>query len=151
MTPRARLIVAAALFVGWLGWLGYTALNKSRAPAVSRAQATGASVAVIADLTATEGGAPAADASVTEVLTANGPAAGKIVVANLPTASGFAGSGRYLLLLTQDGPDGTPLYRLAGPQRSPGADIADTAPPRIYLWTKDTDADLRQQVRKLFP
>jgi hypothetical protein len=46
------LIVAAVLFVGWLSWLGYAALTKSRAPVVSHAQAATAPVAVVAELTA---------------------------------------------------------------------------------------------------
>ena len=151
MTPRVRLLVAAALFVGWLGWLGFTAVTKSRAPVVSRAQAAGADAVVVADLTAGEDGAPAAVATVIESLREGGPAAGSIVVANLPKASGYSGPGKYLLLLNKDAPDGPPLYRLTGQQRSPGADMADVGPPRIYPWTDKTADDMRKQVKKLFP
>ena len=36
MSKRVRLIIAATLFIGWLGGLSITALTKSRAPTVSR-------------------------------------------------------------------------------------------------------------------
>ena len=146
MTPRVRLIVAAALFFGWLAWLGVTALTKSRTPAVSHAQAAGADAAVVAELKADADGMPAT-AKVTEVLTAGGPAAGAVVVENLPKAKGFAGDGKYLLLLSKTGSG----YRLTGQQRSPGADLDGVGPPLIYSWNDTTDADLRKQVKALFP
>ena len=150
MTPRVRLLIATALFVGWLGWLGYTALTKSRAPVVSRAQAAGASVAVLAEVDADDAGAPVAAAKVKESFSADGPT-GTIVVSDLPRSSGFVGKGEYLLLLNRDAPDGVPAFRLAGQQRSPGADIADVGPPQIYPWTDKTADDLRKQVKRLFP
>lgn len=143
MTPRVRLIVAAALFLGWLTWLSVTALTKSRAPVVSHAQAAVADVAVVADLTAGEGGAPAADATVTESLSAGGPAAGPIEVAELTKAQGFAGPGKYLLLLSKTGSG----YRLTDQQPWPGANLG----PRVYPWTDATADDLRAQVKKLVP
>lgn len=147
---RLRLIVAAALFVGWLGWLGVTALTKTRAPAVSHAQAAGADAAVVVRLEAGEGDAPTTAATVEEPLTASAPT-GTIIVTNLPKASGYTGPGKYLLLLSKESPDGPPLYRITGQQRSPGADIADVGPPRIYPWTDATAADIRKQVKALFP
>lgn len=150
MTPRVRLIIAAALFVGWLSWLGFTALTKSRAPVVSRAQAAGASVAVVAELEPGEGDAPSAVAKVDESFTPDAPT-GSIVVVDLPKSRGFVGKGKYLLLLNKDAPDGPPMFKLAGQQRSPGADMADVGPPRIYPWTEDTADDMRKQARKLFP
>jgi hypothetical protein len=48
---KVLLVVSAALFVGWIAWLSYTALTKSRAPIVSRAQAAAATVPVRAKLT----------------------------------------------------------------------------------------------------
>ena len=47
---KVVLAVAAALFIGWLGWLAVTALTKSREPVVSRAQAAAAGVPVRAKL-----------------------------------------------------------------------------------------------------
>ncbi len=124
MTPRVRLLIAAALFVGWLGWLGFTALTKSRAPVVSRAQAAGASVPVVAELTTGEDGRavfmvrqpphpmvtelkekgdrPAIILKVAEQLTPTGPEAGaEIGVTNLPSCTGYTGPGKYLLLLNK--------------------------------------------------
>ena len=181
MTPRARLMVAAALFLGWISWLGVTALTKSRAPLVSRAQAAAATVPVLARLTdgvedreaylirrAGQPGQMAAEvkekagrpAVVVEVVESfrDGPAAGtKVGVSNLPTATGYSGEGRYLLLLTREDAahllvgDKFDAYTLVGQQRSPGSDLADVGPPTVYLWTDRTDGDLRKQVKRLFP
>jgi hypothetical protein len=145
---RVRLALAAALFFGWLGLLGYTAYNKSRAPIVSRAQAAATPVAVRAKLTDGGDGRPAPRAEVLAKLTASGPPAGPILVPNLPNASGFAGTGEYLLLLSPAvSLDGADTYRLTGQQRSPGADLDGVGPPKIYEWSADVEA----QVRRLFP
>jgi hypothetical protein len=176
---KVFLAIAAALFLGWLGWLSYTALTKSRAPVVSRAQAAAATVPVRAtltvgskDLKATheragpnntriinplqgDDGKPAFVADVVEKLHPNGPDAGtKIGVWNLPASAGYTGPGEYLLLLNRDGLatiDTHPAYILVGQQRSPGADLHDVGPPVIYPWTPQTDSDLRKQVARLFP
>ncbi len=151
MTPRARLMIAAALFVGWLGWLGVTALTKSRAPVVSRTQAAAAAVVVVAELTAGEEGAPAKVVTVVESLTPGAPV-GEIVVLNLPESRGFTGSGRYLLLLNKDTLEGGPSYRLAGLPPSPGMpDLTRVGPWIIYPWSDETADDLRKQVKNLFP
>ena len=176
---KVALAVTAALFIGWLGWLSYTALTKSRAPVVSRAQAAAATVPVRVTLSAGSkdlkamherigpGGAqvinplqgdenkPAFVAEVVEKLHPNGPEAGtKIGVWNLPASAGYTGPGEYLLLLNRDGTatiDGHPAYTLVGQQRSPGADLYDVGPPVVYPWTPQTDGDLRKQVARLFP
>jgi hypothetical protein len=176
---RIRLFIAAALFIGWMGWLTITALTKSDAPTVSRAQAAAASVPVRAELfagvadresfhrrTGTHGGEmtkvlkaqadkPAFVVKVKEQLHPNGPAADtEIGVTNLPECSGYAGPGEYLLLLNRNEEatiDGKPAYTLVGQQRSPGADLEGVGPPRIYPWTERTGSDLRQQVKRLYP
>jgi type II secretory pathway pseudopilin PulG len=172
------VVVTGALLVGWLGWLGDTALTKSRAPVVSRAQAAASVVPVVARLTdgnkelralhargagvarATtalrgDDGKPAFAATVVEQLTPTGPATGsQIAVGNLPAAGGYVGPGDYLLLLVKDDDatiDDHPAYYLVGQQRSPGAELADIGPPMIYAWTDETRADLERQVRRLFP
>lgn len=179
VSGKVLLGVAAALFIGWMGWLGYTALTKSHAPTVSRAQAAAATVPVRAELstgvadresfhrrTGTIGGEmttvlkaqadkPAFIVKVVEQLHPNGPVAGtEIGVTNLPACSGYTGPGEYLLLLNRDDEasiDGKPAYALVGQQRSPGADLEGVGPPRIYPWTERTGGDLRQQVKRLFP
>jgi hypothetical protein len=168
------VVVTGALLVGWLSWLGYTALTKSHAPIVSRAQAAAATMAVRAkvttgnkDLRATfvraplktqtelkgEDDKPAFIVTVVEPLTPNAPPKDtQIRVANLPRCNGYTGEGEYLLLLARDGDatvDGQDAYYLVGPQRSPGSDPADSG--TIYPWTDNTADDLRQQVKHLFP
>jgi hypothetical protein len=168
------LVVSGVLLVGWLGWLGYAALTKSRAPTVSHVQAAVATVAVRAKLTtgnkdtraerrgalgaaALPGvdGKPAFIVTVEEPLSANAPGAGaQIGVANLPGSTGFSGDGDYLLLLARDGEntiDGHPSYYLIGQQRSPGSELGDVGSPLIYRWDEKTGDDLRQQVKRLFP
>ena len=176
LSGRVRLYVAAGLFVLWIAWLGYTALTKSRAPVVSRAQAAVATVPVRAKLPTgskattaryQQHGAPDAETlrgddnkpafvvTVVEQLTPNGPAKdAQIGVGNIHRCGGFAGDGEYLLLLVRDDGatiDGHPAYLLVGYQRSPGADIAPGDGPPIYPWTDKTGDDLRQQVKSLFP
>lgn len=145
---KLRLALAAALFFGWLSLLGYTAFNKSRAPIVSRAQAAGTVVAVRAKLTDGGDGRPAPQAEALEKVTADGPKPGPIRVVNLPNASGFAGTGEYLLLLVPEASlDGTDTYYVTGQQRSPGSAPEGTGPPKIYAWS----ADVAAQARRLFP
>jgi len=148
MSKRVRLIVAAVLFVGWLGWLSIAAITKSRAPTVSRAQAAVATVPVVAKLKTGENGKPETTATVVERIKEDGPAVGtEIVVTNLSEATGFSGPGPYLLLLTSVKSDGQSNYLLVGQQRSPGTDLTDVGPPKIYPWSED----VRKQVVRLFP
>ncbi|QJX01045.1 hypothetical protein [Frigoriglobus tundricola] len=176
-TVRGKIFLAvtAVLFVGWLSWLGYTALNKSRGPVVSRAQAAAASVAVRAKLDLAEadresmlvrpaviGGQqvtvlkgqaekPAYVVTVVEKLHANGPEAGtKIGVTNLPACHGFSEPGEYLLLLNKDDGatlDGHPVYTVVGQQRSPGADLDGVGPPVIYPWNADVEKQVQRVTR----
>src|SRR5689334_1828980 len=101
---RVRLVVAFLLFAGWIGWLTYTTLGKSRAPVVSRAQAAAAPYPVWAEMTAGPDGKPLSKVKVAAPLTDRGPAAGtEVEVANLTdpagkVVDGFAGTGKYLLL-----------------------------------------------------
>lgn len=152
MSPRARLAVAAALFVGWLGWLSYAALSKSRGPVVSRAQAAALAgdakgVAVVAEVSAGDEGKPAAKAKVVKSLTAGGPAAGtEIDVLTLPEAAGYDVPGQYLLLLTPE--RGGDLYSVARLPASPGYEsLSGAGKPTIYRWSPEVEA----QAAKLFP
>jgi hypothetical protein len=154
MNKRLRFILAAALFLGWMSWLGYAALSKNRGPIVSHAQAAGATQAVIADLTDGANGKPSQLVTVVEPLKQGSPVAGsRQFVTNLPQTQGYAGPGRYLLLLTPDpeavmvreeGTEMRPL-QIVGQQRSPGFDLAGVGPQMIYA---DTPA-VRQQAEKL--
>ena len=138
---RARLLVAAVLFAGWLAYLGYAAATKSRGPVVSRAQLAAASAAVVASVDAAPDGKRTA--AVVEPLTAASPAAGATLdVANLSQTAGYVGPGSYLLLLAKDGSG----YRVVGVPRSPGHEAPAGDPP-IYPWS----ADVRGQVVPLLP
>ncbi|MBN9120560.1 MAG: hypothetical protein J0I06_15645 [Planctomycetes bacterium] len=148
--PRSRFFLAAtaALFFGWLAWLGYTALTKSREPIVSHAQAALAPVPVVATVTADDKGAPAAKVTVVEPLRPGGPPAKtQLVVANLPAARGFTGAGDYLLLLAPDPlafqHDGGPVFQLVGPRPS----SSDSDPATIYKWSADVEAQARNLYR----
>ena len=152
---KLRLIVAAALFLGWLSWLGYSALVKNRGPVVSRVQAAAAAHAVVGELTAGADGKPAPEVKIVESFTEGGPAAGsEIYVVNGAEAKGFDGPGQYLLLLSANSTArGIPingkevaLYSLVGLQRSPGYELAGTGNPTIYKLTPE----VRTQAEKLF-
>jgi hypothetical protein len=164
---KVFLWVAAALFVGWIGYLGYAVLYHrwlNPPDIVSRSQLTAAQVVVVAEVAA-EGGKPSPQAKVTHRLSEQGPEKGEITVTNLPQArppSNEAGlrSGQYLLFLV---PDGADAYRIAGWPRGlgestfePGQKMARSddsksgepphlRPPLVYPWT---DA-VQKQMAKL--
>jgi hypothetical protein len=172
---RILLLATTAVLIGWFVWLSYTALTKSRAPIVSRAQATAATVVVVAELdTATQDRVlhlrrpapnqdqivaelkekvdrPAIIVKVVEQLTTKGPGEGEFIgVENLPSCTGYTGPGKYLLLMNKNETgrflDGD-VYILVGQQRSPGADLSGVGPPMVYRWEPDVEA----QAKRLFP
>jgi hypothetical protein len=145
---RAFLAVSAVLFFGWLAWLSYAALTKSREPTVSHSQAALADVPVVATVGADEKGAPVMKVTVKESLKPDGPPKDTaLIVANLPTATGFTGAGEYLLLLAPD-PLGLrgdgPVFQLVAGR--PSASDAEPAP--IYRWGKDVEAQARRIYRE---
>ncbi len=153
---KLRLIVAAALFLGWLSWLGYSALAKNRGPVVSHVQAAAAAHAVVGEVTVGADGKPAPEVKIVESFTAGGPAAGsEIYLVNGAEAKGFDGPGQYLLLLNANSTvravplngKEVALYTLVGLQRSPGYELAGTGSPTIYKMTNE----VRVQAKKLFP
>ena len=145
---RLFLAVSAVLFFGWLAWLSYAALNKSREPIVSRAQAALAPMPVRAKVDADSKSAPAALVTVVEPLRPESPPKdAKILVSNLPSASGFTGDGEYLLLLAPDRlailPDGSFKSHIVAPRPSQ----TNSEPVPIYPWSPDVAA----QVKRLYP
>jgi hypothetical protein len=149
-----RLIAAVVLFVGWMSYLGYAALTKSRSPIVSHAQAAAASLAIVAEVEAAQDGKPSMRAKVVESLTPNGPQPGtELLVSNLSEVRGFDGVGQYLLLLKPDSPFARDMgnpedlssYAVVGQQRSPGNDLMGVGKPAIYRWNDD----VRKQYEKL--
>jgi hypothetical protein len=141
VSPRIRLIVAAVLFAGWMAWLGYAALTKSRGPVVSRSQAAAATDVVEASIAGGNDGKPAA-IEVVESFKGGLTAGTKVEVVNLTESDGFAGDGRYLVLLVKDRT--SDAYRVAVPPRSPGYEF--TARPRVYPWSEE----IRKQSEVLF-
>jgi hypothetical protein len=154
---RWRLLIAAALFLGWISWLSYSAVVKNRGPVVSRAQAAAASQPVVAEVAAGPEGKPDPRVKVAEAIAEASPTAGtEIYVTNLPDAKGFEGPGQYLLLLNPDVAvrtvpvDGKELhlYTVVGLQRSPGYEMAVSgSPAMIYRMTEKVHA----QVKQLYP
>jgi hypothetical protein len=146
---RIRLIVAALLFLGWLGWLGYAVSRKGTVQIVSRAQLTGATHWVVAELKVGADGIPLPKVAVKEVMKGDA-ITGEIEVRNLPSSATplpVAGESRtppagiYLLPLVKlsDG-----VYRVAGLPRSPGYEAQAPERPVIYPWTDD----VRKQIGK---
>jgi hypothetical protein len=153
---KIRLIATAALFVGWLAWLGYTALAKNRGPVVSHVQAAAAVHVIVGDVKRGADDKPEPEVTVVESLKAGSPAAGtSIFVVNLADAKGFDGPGQYLLLLGEnplprsipiDGKE-LPMHSLVGMQRSPGYELSGTGSPTIYRMSNE----VRAQTKKLVP
>jgi hypothetical protein len=147
-TARLRLLlfgVSAAVFLAWIGWLGYLAATTRNPVVLSRPQLLASNVDVIAHVEALN-----KPVEVKEVLWSKDPDAkdlgGKAVtVANLPACKeSWKGPGDYLLPLVRTAqPDGGEKFEVAvPPARSPGID--PTLPPRIYPDTPDAREQLRQ-------
>lgn len=139
---KLRLYLAALLFAGWLGWLGYAVSQKGTVQIVSRAQLTGATHWVVAEVKVGDDGVPTSKATVKEVLKGE-PIAGAIEVRGIPSSATplpVAGESRtppagvYLLPLVKIS-DG--LYKIAGLPRSPGFEPQTPERPVIYPWTED--------------
>jgi hypothetical protein len=146
LAPRAFLAITALLMLAWFAWLSVAALNKSREPIVSRAQASVAPVPVRAKVATGKDGKPDPTVTVVEAFTPNGPKPEtKLLVTNLPKAGGFDGEGEYLLLLSAEANPflpGEPLYQVVAVRVS----AADDDPPPIYKWS----ADVEKQARRLY-
>ena len=147
---RIRLVVAVAMFVGWLGWLAAAVYEARHAPdraaLLSRSQLLAADTLVVAEVGIDpDDGLPATSAAVSEVARgASAKPGDTITVLNLksalpPGAEHFPGAGKYLLPLVSDGK----TYRIAGLARSPGYEPTAGPRPRVYPWTDDTRAQLR--------
>ncbi|CAN5253801.1 hypothetical protein BH11PLA2_BH11PLA2_30490 [soil metagenome] len=139
---RVRLIVALALFLGWLAWLGWAVSQKGTVQIVSRAQLAAATHWVIVEVKAGEDGIPNSKVNVKQVVFGD-PITGEIEVKNLPSSatpvpvkgdSRTPPPGEYLVALVKitDG-----LYRIAGLPRSPGYEAQFPERAVIYPWTDD--------------
>ena len=150
---RVRLAVTAALFVGWLAWLGYLAATKTNPVVVSRSQMMAATRFVVAEVTIGPQGFPNKTVEVKEDLRpTNGPLAGGIQVENIGKgrvagAKEFRPGTRYLLPLSVSGGGG---FMLTVQPKSPGQEVvdADKLPPWAYVWD---DPEVQRQFNTLVP
>jgi len=144
---RVRLVIAAALFAAWLGWLAYLAATTTRPVVLSRPQFLVSTLDVIADVHAADH-EPATDVIIRKV---QWPVQGgqdlvdkKIHVTNLAGCAGWTGPGSYILPLVRDGD----AYRVAAIPPSPGYNaLNDEAPVRIYPATEEALHQL-DEIRK---
>ena len=135
-----RLAAAATLFVGWLGWLLYLAVDHAKPVVLSASQMAAADTFVIAEATRGPDGLPQREVKVVEVL--RGPEgkhapAGAVQVANiksarLPYNKSFPEVGTFLLPLRRLA-DGT--YELVASPASPG--YYENTRPWAYPWTDE--------------
>jgi hypothetical protein len=122
---KVRLVLAAVMFLAWIGYLAYLAATTARPVVLSRPQFLEADLYVIAELkNGANPDAPAAEVSVREVVwSAKGAQAnGSLVVKNLPLCGrkfGWDGPGEYILALKRD-EDPRGSYLVAPVPRSPG-------------------------------
>jgi hypothetical protein len=125
---KIRLIATAALFVGWLAWLGYTALAKNRGPVVSHVQAAAAAHVVVGEVKRGADDKPDPEVIVVESLKAGSR--------ENPLPRAIPIDGKEL-----------PMHSLVGMQRSPGYELSGTGSPTIYRMSNE----VRAQAKKLFP
>lgn len=160
MKPAAwRLLLAAVLFLGWIGYLMVLAIEtthpvvqfwpfhiaKSPALVLSRPQFLVARLVVVADVTQRGDGRPHDQVTVLEVPWPTDQAAlanQQIQVRDLSSVTkddGWQGSGRYILTLMPEGDH----YQLVATPPSPGfAGRAER--PRIYPDTPETREQLQR-------
>jgi len=146
--PKVRLLVTAALFLAWIGWLGYLAATTTKPEVISRSQFLVCDLFVIADLTGT---AERPDAMITVQETGGRQSTvlrsgSSPTIANLPDVDrGWSGPGRYIVPLTHKR-DGT--WELTAVPITPGYPPKSSDEPaerlRIYRAEARTLAQLRQ-------
>jgi hypothetical protein len=148
-----RLLLAAGLFAGWIGYLAYLAVTAGTQPisrqgptVLSRPQFLVSTLDVIAQVNEVKDAPAPTDATVVEVLW-GGPKPGEghvLHVTNLAGCEGWAGPGQYILPLVQTvGAEDT--YEVAPIPRSPGI---DRHVPRIYPVTDQTREQFRQVLKE---
>jgi ribosomal protein L7/L12 len=124
--PKARLVVAALLFVGWIAYLAYLAAVASDPIVLSRPQILVANLCVLAKIEEDEG-RPAPRARVTEVLWSAQDAPELLdttldlgELTDLGKPQGWSGPGIYLLPLTRLRKDKESRYSLTALPPVPG-------------------------------
>jgi hypothetical protein len=132
-----RLILAAGLFIAWIGVLALLAATTSRPTVLSRAQFLVSDYDVIAQLSEGSRG-PAREATVEDVHWSRKPdeslTGKKIIIQNLEQCQGWDGPGQYILPLKKTNED---RLVVAAPAMSPGFEPIKVR-PRIYRATPET-------------
>jgi hypothetical protein len=147
--PRLRLILAAVLFAGWIGWLAYLAVTTTHPVVLSRPQFLVAGLDVIAELKA-DGDHPDPHIRRVHVLwprDRKDQVPRELDLANLKeltSANGWQGPGAYLLPLVKM--KGSDEYRVAVIPPSPGYSSDRSPPLRIYPDTTETRSQ-EQRIR----
>jgi hypothetical protein len=125
--PRARLTVAACLFVAWLGYLLLLVVLTRDTIVLSRPQFLISDLWVLAELTTDKDGRPAAKAKIIDIFWFKHPADQNlrdqtITIPNLPETGpqGYTGSGKYILPLRKLEEAGVAMYVVTPVPASPG-------------------------------
>jgi hypothetical protein len=145
---RILLVVTAALFAGWIGWLAHLALTEGRVPLtdqkpdiLSRAQFLVSETDVIAHVDTLEQPITVEEVHFDKSKKGEDLVGKSLEVLDLARATGWTGPGSYILPLV---PIKGNRYRVAGVPRSPGYPGGQTAPgsARIYPLTADSREQL---------
>jgi hypothetical protein len=135
--PRARLVVSACLFVGWLGFLLYLVVQNQHMIVLSRPQFLVAPNCVVAEVAGSEDH-PAPKVTIDRVVW--GEVADKQVevpaLAKLGAKEGYRGPGRYILPLAAGQVEGRTVCQLVPVPAYPTAEL------RIYAVTRETESQL---------
>lgn len=134
---RVRFVVAALLFVGWIGFLAYLVVRTRSTPILAQPQFRVAPLVVIAEVKDADG-APATTVMIEQIVWSSAPqrdarlAHTDVEVTYQPgtdPVKGYAGPGRYILPLLRPAPErGVRTYRLV--------------PGPIYRATPEAEAEL---------
>jgi hypothetical protein len=150
---RVRLAVAAFLFCGWMGYLGYLALGRPKPVVVSRSQALLATCYVKAEIALDDAGKPNPRARVLDSFGAQPTDLKEINVQNLkdaklPGGKPFSQAGTYLLPLRRLGAlDGAERFELVSAQSGQGYETS-TRLPIAYPWSAEAERQARELAAK---
>ena len=142
-TKQNRLaILAAGLFLAWIGWLAYLAITTTQPIVLSRPQFLISNLDVIAQIDRGSDG-PNREVTIKDIYWQNQEDVRSnqtIIVANLEACNGWQGPGHYILPLHHS----TAGNEVVAPGKSPGFPPAspefgqNIARPRIYPVTPET-------------
>jgi hypothetical protein len=145
---RLFLVVTAAAFLAWLGWLAYTVARAGTVPIVSRAQLTAATDLIVAKVTLAQDGPPQTKVKVVQVVSGDHAKPGtEIEIDNIRSAKVQKGKDRvnpeegheyFIPVMFAGG-----RYRVAGLPDSPGYKDQANPFPVIYPWVEEVKVQLR--------